>query len=341
MNYLKHLHSLSSILVAALMLLMVSADARRTTLFVIGDSTAAEKQHPDTNPERGWGMVLQGYFGKGVVVDNHAINGRSSKSFLDEGRWDKVLQRIKPGDYVLIQFGHNDEKPQPERHTDVGTTFDANLERYCRETREKGGIPVLLSCVARRNFFKAAEENDDDEKLRTVVYGDEEVNSDTLIDTHGGYKDAPRYVARRLGVTFIDANRLTHDLEQQMGVEASRRLHMWYKPGEVASMPQGRKDNTHYNVYGARIVARLIADALCKEVKPLKRHLVHYDYVVSAKGRGNYMTLAEAIKDMPQGKKVKVYVLDGDWTISKASLLGKKVKFDTFTGASVTVADVR
>ncbi len=319
----------------SLLVVLVSSDQRATTLFVIGDSTAAQKPHYDTNPERGWGMMLQGCFDKHIRVDNHAVNGRSSKSFLDEGRWDKVLERIRPGDYVLIQFGHNDEKANPERHTDAGTTFDANLERYCRETRQRGGIPVLLSCVVRRNFYQEADNSVDDESLRTVVYGDEQVNSDTLIDTHGAYKDAPRHVASKLNVAFVDANQITHDLEQSLGVEGSRALHMWYKPGEIASMPDGRKDNTHYNVHGAHIVAGLIADALCQEVKTLKKYRVQFDYVVSARGNGNYMQLADAVAAMPMEGKQKVYVLDGSWTLDKQALQGRKVKFICYPGASV------
>ena len=97
---------------------------KTTTIFVIGDSTAANKDTTGGKVERGWGMMLQNCFDADyIVVDNHAVNGRSSKSFLDEGRWDKVLSKIRPGDYVIIQFGHNDEKAQPERHTDPGSTL--------------------------------------------------------------------------------------------------------------------------------------------------------------------------------------------------------------------------
>ncbi len=320
-----------------LLVILISSDKRPVTIFIIGDSTAAQKQNYATSPERGWGMMLQGCFDKHIRVDNHAVNGRSSKSFLDEGRWEKVLERIRPGDYVLIQFGHNDEKASPERHTDVGTTFDANLERYCRETRERGGIPVLLNSVVRRNFYREADNSVDDESLRTVKYGDEQVNSDTLIDTHGAYKDAPRHVASKLNVAFVDANQITHDLEQRLGVEGSRALHMWYKPGEIEQMPDGRKDNTHYNVHGAHIVAGLIADALCQEVKALKKHRVQLDYVVSAQGNGKYMQLADAVADMPTEGKQKVYVLDGSWTLDKKALQGRKVKFVCYPGAAVEV----
>ena len=195
-------------------------------------------------------MALQCYFDEAFIrVDNHAVNGRSSKSFIDEGRWDRLLSLIRPGDYVIIQFGHNDEKPQPDRHTDPGSTFDDNLARFVSETREKGGIPVVMNAVVRRNF-----------------------NADTLVDTHGLYVVAPRHVASRMHCHFVDANRITHDLEQSMGVEGSKRLHMWYKPGEHPALPQGRQDNTHYNAFGAHQVASHLADALAIEIPMLKKY---------------------------------------------------------------------
>lgn len=246
-----------------------------TTIFVIGDSTAANKDTTGGKLERGWGMMLQNCFDADhIVVDNHAVNGRSSKSFLDEGRWDKVLEKIHPGDYVIIQFGHNDEKAQPNRHTDPGSTFDYNLARYVRETREHGGIPVLMNSVVRRNFFMKAPKVADDEQLRNTVFSDAEhlVEGDTLIDTHGLYRVAPLDVARRMNCHFIDANRITHDLEQGLGREASKKLHMWFRPGEDPSMPQGKQDNTHYNIYGAQVVAGLLADALCEEIPLLKTY---------------------------------------------------------------------
>lgn len=246
---------------------------KTTTIFVIGDSTAANKDTTGGKVERGWGMMLQQCFDADfIVVDNHAINGRSSKSFLDEGRWDKVLAKIQPGDYVIIQFGHNDEKSQPARHTDPGSTFDYNLAKYVRETREKGGIPVLMNSVVRRNFLVEAPVIADDEQLRNTTFSDgsKMVEGDSLIDTHGLYRVAPRDVALRMNCHFIDANKITHDLEQGLGREASKKLHMWFRPGEEPSLPQGKQDNTHYNIYGAKVVANLLADALCEEIPVLK-----------------------------------------------------------------------
>ena len=267
------------IILAVLTLLMLTAMTadRPVTIFIIGDSTAAKKDLSTGSPERGWGMALQPYFDEtAVVVDNHAVNGRSSKSFIDEGRWNKVLELMKPGDYVIIQFGHNDEKAQPERHTEPGSTFDYNLARYVRETREKGGIPVLMNSVVRRNFSPKTPANADDEALRNTSFadGNSMTEGDSLVDTHGLYAVAPRDVAQRMNCLFVDANRITHDLEQSMGVEGSKKLHMWYRPGEHPALPDGRQDNTHYNEYGAKVVAGLLADALCEEIPLLKRYLI-------------------------------------------------------------------
>ena len=268
---------MKKLLIAAVTLLMLTAamPVKKTTIFVIGDSTAANKDLSKGKTERGWAQMLQMYFDSTMIrVDNHAVNGRSSKSFINEGRWDKVLSLIKPGDYVVIQFGHNDEKPKADRHTDPGSTFDYNLAKFVRETREKGGIPVLMNCVVRRNFFVQVPENDDDEKLRTQTFKDgvKMVEGDTLIDTHGLYRVAPRDVAQRMNCHFVDANQITHDLEQGLGTEASKKLHMWYRPGEEPTEPQGKQDNTHYNIYGATVVANLLADALCEEIPVLSKY---------------------------------------------------------------------
>ena len=268
---------LLAVLMALVLVCTSATNHKTTTIFIIGDSTAANKDISNGKKERGWGMALQACFDpEYIVVDNHAVNGRSSLSFMNEGRWDKVLEKIKPGDYVIIQFGHNDEKPKADRHTDPGSTFDYNLAKYVRETREHGGIPVLMNPVVRRNFFVNAPENDDDEKLRTTTFKDgvKMVEGDSLIDTHGLYRVAPRDVAQRMNCYFVDANQITHDLEQGLGTEGSKKLHMWFLPGEEPSVPEGRQDNTHYNVYGAQVVANLLADALCEEIPVLKKYRV-------------------------------------------------------------------
>lgn len=325
---------ISAFFVVTLFCMLLTSSTKQITIFIIGDSTAANKSNYKTNPERGWGMVLQGFYDARILVDNHAVNGQSSKSFIDDGRWKKVIDKVKPGDYVFIQFGHNDEKPNPKRHTDPGSTFDDNLRKFCRETMAKGGHPVLFNAVVRRNFMRKVDSTVEDESLRSVKYGDEEVNSDTLIDTHGAYLFPPKYIAKELGVPFVDANRVTHDIEQGMGIEGSRKLHMWLKPGEVESIPDGRKDNTHYNIYGARVVAEALAKAIAIEVPALKKYIIHYDYVVSEKGKGNYLTLQDAVNAAPMGKKTKILILDGTWE-KPVIPQGKKIRFKTFPEAKV------
>ncbi len=270
---------LKTIITLLLCLVIFSAfkSEHRITVFTIGDSTMANKDTSNGKKERGWGMVLQEYFKDGVVVDNHAVNGRSSKSFIDEGRWQKVLDKIKPGDYVFIQFGHNDEKPQADRHTDPGTTFDANLRKFVLETREKGGIPVLFNSVVRRIFAQSSTAVTDDDLRTNSSAGLQE--GDTLVDTHGAYLLSPRNVANQLNVPFVDANKITHDLEQGLGPVKSRKLHMWFLPGEEPSLPKGRQDNTHYNVYGARMVAGLLANEVAKQVPALKKYIRRYRFV--------------------------------------------------------------
>jgi len=304
-------------IVALVALLAAARQDKVTTIFVIGDSTAAQKDISGGKQERGWGMALQCFFDDNIRVDNHAVNGRSSLSFFNEGRWQKVLDKMKPGDYVIIQFGHNDEKAPADRHTDPGSTFDYMLARYVRETREHGGIPVLMSCVVRRNFYVKAPENDDDEKLRTTTFKDgvKMVEGDSLIDTHGLYRVAPRDVAQRMNCHFVDANKITHDLEQGLGTEASKKLHMWFKPGEEPSVPNGRQDNTHYNVYGAHVVARLLADALCDEIPVLRKYRTDADITVDSEGRGDYLSLDDAVAAAQALSKqeVTIQILGGKW----------------------------
>ena len=267
---------LLAVLMVLVLLCTSAINQKTTTIFVIGDSTAAKKDLSKGSPERGWGMALQCYFDEAFIrVDNHAVNGRSSKSFIGEGRWKQVLDKLQPGDYVVIQFGHNDEKPGETRHTDPGSTFDYTLAKYVRETREKGGIPVLMNPVVRRNFAKKQVSSaGDDESLRNTTFKDgaNVQEGDSLVDTHGLYAVAPRDVAQRMNCLFVDANKITHDLEQSLGVEKSKKLHMWYKPGEHPALPKGRQDNTHYNIYGAHQVAKLLADALCEEIPLLSKY---------------------------------------------------------------------
>ena len=279
------------------------ADRPVLTIFMIGDSTMANKNITGGNPERGWGMMLPGFFSEEVRIDNHAMNGRSSKSFIDEGRWDKVISQVKKGDYVIIQFGHNDEKPKADRHTDPGTTFDANLSRFVNETRAKGGIPILCNAIVRRNFVRPLDESISKDTRHDAGEVKQPQEGDTLYDTHGAYIESPRNVAKKLNVPFIDMNKITHDLVEGLGPVESKKLFMFVEPDQVPAFPKGREDNTHLNVYGARVIAGLAVEAIGKAVPELAPYIRHYDYVVAQDGSGDFFTVQEAINAVPDFRK--------------------------------------
>ena len=279
------------------------ADKPVVTIFMIGDSTMANKKLDGGNPERGWGMVLPGFFSEDIKIDNHAANGRSSRSFISEGRWAKVISKVKKGDYVFIQFGHNDEKADSIRHTEPGTTFDDNLRRYVNETRAKGGIPVLFNSIVRRNFVQPKDASITKDIRRTPGEKEQPKEGTVLFDTHGAYLDSPRNVAKELGVTFIDMNKITHDLVQGLGPVESKKLFMFVEPNQVPAFPKGREDNTHLNVYGARTIAGLAVDAIGKEIPELAKYIRRFDYVVAQDGSGDFFTVQEAINTVPDFRK--------------------------------------
>ncbi len=222
------------------------------TVHLVGDSTMADKRDPEHNPERGWGQMLHLFFNDEVTVKNHAVNGRSSLSFIHEGRWNEVLEELRPGDYVLIQFGHNDQKAyDPQRYANPWSAYRRNLERMCRETMERGGKPVILSSIVRRNFNAEG----------------------TLEDTHGPYPYIAREVALELGIPFIDLQQQTEDLVSGLGPVRSTALYMHLKPGESEMYPDGRTDNTHLNVSGATEVAAMVAASIMEQGLPLSSYL--------------------------------------------------------------------
>lgn len=270
---------ISSLLLALALPVMALAQvpADTITVFMIGDSTMANKPLDKENQERGWGQMLPIYLEGAIKVDNHAVNGRSSKSFIDEGRWEKVREQIRPGDYVIIQFGHNDEKAKsPDRYTVPGSTFDANLKKFVNETREKGGTPILMNSIVRRNFPAngiAAAQTDDRQKTWKKGLENYPAEGDTLVDTHGDYRIAPKNVAEEMGVVFVDMNTLTHELVQGLGKDSSKDLFMWMPVGKYEFAPNGRIDNTHLNVYGGIVVSRLAVNALAEKVPALKPYI--------------------------------------------------------------------
>jgi len=211
------------------------------TIHTIGDSTMANKPDPENNPERGWCQMLPLFFDENVTVKNAAVNGRSTKSFIGEGKWDAVLKDLKGGDYVFIQFGHNDQKyKDPNRFTNPYTGYRQNLVKYVTETRAKGAIPVLFSSTVRRNFNE---------------FG-------TLIDTHGAYPFVVRDVADKLNVPFVDMQLKSENLVLSLGQEKSKEIYLWIEPGQYDMYPQGRQDNTHFSVKGATEMAKLAVEGL-------------------------------------------------------------------------------
>lgn len=217
-------------------------------IFMVGDSTMANKKDPDKNPEFGWGQVLQTFFSDDVQVNNHAVNGRSSKSFIEEGRWDKVIEAVKSGDYVFIQFGHNDAKVHDKsRYTNPHTTYRKNLIKFIQETKAKGAFPILLSSIVRRKFNE----------------------QDVLIDTHGAYPLICRLTAQEFDVPFIDLQLKTEELVQSLGDEASKSLYLWLEAGASEYKPEGKQDDTHLNKNGALKVASLTIEGLKEINSPL------------------------------------------------------------------------
>ncbi|MFV0522686.1 MAG: rhamnogalacturonan acetylesterase [Mangrovibacterium sp.] len=214
---------------------------KKIKIYLIGDSTCANKAK-NRRPETGWGMEFGKFFNEYAEVENHALNGRSSKSFRSEGHWtEPILNKLQPGDYVFIQFGHNDQKfKSPDRYTNPFTGYRANLERYVNEVRSKGAHPILLSSIVRRNFNEHG----------------------ALIDTHGEYPLVVRLVADDMHVPFLDLQRATEEFAINLGPEKSKAYWNHLEPGENKNYPKGVHDDTHLNQKGADAVAQMVVKEL-------------------------------------------------------------------------------
>lgn len=207
------------------------------TIFICGDSTAATYA-PERAPITGWGQVL-GEFIPGVRIVNKAMGGRSTKSFMADGRLVEIEKDIQPGDLMLIQFTHNDGSDLVWRHTDPHTSFAANLEIFVDTARIHRAIPVLLTPIPRR-YWRNGE----------------------LIDAHGEYPDAIRRVAMKRGVPLLEVTLEGMKALREMGDDATRPLYMNVEPGLYPAYPDGSKDDTHTQIAGARFYARITADLL-------------------------------------------------------------------------------
>ncbi len=219
-----------------LLLLMSFAlpQKNRITVYLIGDSTMADKE-VIAYPETGWGMPFHYFFDSTVTVDNRAKNGRSTRTFIEEGRWQPVVDNLHEGDYVLIQFGHNDEVPTKKSYT-TEDQFTANLTKFVSESRNKNAIPVLITPVARRKFDSTGK----------------------IEETHASYTQLVKDVAKKCSVPLIDLDAESQQLVQELGSETSKYLYNYLSPGENPHYPEGREDNTHFSELGARKMAEIV-----------------------------------------------------------------------------------
>jgi lysophospholipase L1-like esterase len=197
------------------------------TLYLAGDSTVTDQA---VAPSASWGQMLPRFFGTGIVVANHAESGETLKSFVTELRLEKLLSTLKRGDWVMIQFGHNDQKVQwPQTYAEAATTYRSWLRTYIAEVRRRGATPLLVTSPERRNFDAAGR----------------------IEPTLADYADAVRAVAKEDSVALVDLNPLSVRFYEALGPDAS--------PSAFAD--EGR-DKTHHNEYGAYSLARMVVEGL-------------------------------------------------------------------------------
>ncbi len=207
-------------------------------LHLFGDSTCAIKQDC-ARPETGWGEMIGKYLGPEWSVYNNAVNGMSTKSCLDTGNFYRGLDRVNLLDYVIIQFGHNDNKPDPARGTDPWGSYQANLRTMVLALRERGARVILLSSIARRRFANGL-----------------------LYNTHGDYPAAMKGIAKEFNLPYVDMNKLTMKYFNELGEEATRKYFMFFDAGIYPNYPDGKDDNTHLRPEGADLIACMIYDRI-------------------------------------------------------------------------------
>jgi lysophospholipase L1-like esterase len=220
-------------------------------IFLAGDSTVAD--YPEAAfPQMGWGQALGRFFEYGVVIRNYAVNGRSSKSFINEGRLKTIFSELRKDDYLFIQFGHNDEKEDNERHTDAFTTYKYFISFYVEGAKALSAKPVLITPINRRSFDKDGK----------------------IIDTHRDYTAAMRGLAVELNVPIIDLNYKSKLLFEALGEEKTKEIFLWLKPDKYENFKKGLEDNTHFSDRGAEKIAELVVEGIKEiELQPLKNRL--------------------------------------------------------------------
>ncbi|MBW4084002.1 rhamnogalacturonan acetylesterase [Paenibacillus sp. S150] len=215
--------------------LEIQEDSEALAVVLAGDSTVTD-QGEEGYPYAGWGQMLPLFFRSGAAVDNRALSGRSTRSFIDEGHLQRISNDLRERDYLFIQFGHNDSKPDEARHTEPYTTYKEHLLAMITAARDAGANPVLVTSMHRRRF--------DGEGL--------------IVDTHGDYLTAMRELAADEQVPLIDLEAKSRRLFEAYGPEGSKELFMWSYPGEYLCHPAGVQDNTHFQIQGARLLAELV-----------------------------------------------------------------------------------
>ena len=235
---------------ALFLMAFVMPEKKKITVWLCGDSTMSIKEKK-AYPETGWGMPFVYFWDSTVTIENLAKNGRSTSSFRNEGLWKIVLDKAGEGDYVFIQFGHNDEVSTKKTYT-TETEFKNNLKQYIAEARGKKAIPILLTPMARRKFDAAGK----------------------IEGTHDVYSQIVRDVAKEEKVILFDMDKITQQLYQRFGVENSKLLFMQLKPNEHPNYPDGKEDNTHFNELGARLVAQLVLGEIKKQIPELSDKMV-------------------------------------------------------------------
>ncbi|WP_026565430.1 rhamnogalacturonan acetylesterase [Bacillus sp. UNC41MFS5] len=225
----------------------------RITVYLVGDSTVSNYEN-SLVPRAGWGQVFDRFFDDKIVVKNEASSGRSSKSFIDEGRLDSILNQIEKGDYLFIQFGHNDEKVEdPARYTEPYSTYKSYLKQYIDGARAKGATPVLVTPVERRRFTEEG----------------------LARDSHGEYPAAMKELGLAENVPVIDLTAKSKALFQELGPEGTKGLFLWLDAGEHVNYPNGVQDNTHFQEAGTEQIARLVLVGIEEShLVPLRNHIL-------------------------------------------------------------------
>jgi len=225
--------------------------AGRITIFMAGDSTMSIKDSK-AYPETGWGMPFAHFWDSTVTIVNKAKNGRSTKTFISEGLWQSIIENVKKGDYVFIQFGHNDEaKEKKERYTSP-EEYTVNLERFITEVRSKSAIPVLFTPVSRRRFDSLGN----------------------AAETHAVYSPLVRSIAKKHDALLVDLDEQSRQLYQSMGAENSKLLFLQLKPGDHPNYPDGKNDNTHFNELGARLIAQIVLQEIRTTIPGLASRII-------------------------------------------------------------------